>query len=165
MLPVSILLVRISWVLIDILINDSLFKMFHNSFKNTMSSLFDGCELFCLSALVSVSLHLYTHTRSRSVQVPLCPIVTTTRALKLISLPNTCPLYSTLLEQSFWKWLLWLLHSKPSTHSKFTVLNQSLKFLTPSGLWPLLITFLLLLTVPLRVASLPALPPIRNSLT
>ena len=40
--------------------------MFHNSLKNILSSLFDGCELFCLSALVSISLHLYTHALTLS---------------------------------------------------------------------------------------------------
>lgn len=40
--------------------------MFHNSLKNIQSSLFDGCELFCLSALVSISLHLDTHALTLS---------------------------------------------------------------------------------------------------
>lgn len=47
-----------------------------------------NCSVFLpWSLFLSISIH----TRSGSVQVPLCPIVTTTRALKLISLPNTCP--------------------------------------------------------------------------
>ena len=159
MLSVSILLVRIGWVLTDILINDSFLKMFHNPLKNILETLM-GVSCF-VSLPWSLFLSISTHTHAHSVHVSLCPIATSTITLQLVSLPSTCPSVPTLLEQCFRKWLLWLLYSKPSTHSKFTVLNQSLKFLTPSGLWPLLLTFLLFA---LRLASLPILPPTKNSL-
>lgn len=122
-----------------------------------------NCAVFLpWSLFLSISIHIHAHAQFKYHCVPLWLLQEHSNQSLY---PTFAPLYFTSLEQSFRKWLLWLLYSKPSTHSKFTVLNQSLKFLTPSGLWPLLITFLLLLTVPLRLASLPALPPIKNSLT